>query len=217
MSPPHIARYPIVIIAGRVTHEYATPIQRFAIRPETGRVCTVVPSARVAKLADAPDLGSGVHGRGGSSPPSRTTGIRAAPIGRSALVSGYADPATTSDDTFSALGIMDAPVDRYTSGYRSSSGPRGDTSMNPAVERRERCTPAVAGSATAPRGIGGRTSRPTQPCRSKPSAAPGAPAACGLPGGYLVSQASGRGGLLRPHSADERGRSAGPGRPQATG
>jgi hypothetical protein len=146
MSPPHIARYPIVIIAGRVTHEYATPIQRFAIRPETGRVCTVVPSARVAKLADAPDLGSGVHGRGGSSPPSRTTGIRAAPIGRSALVSGYADPATTSDDTFSALGIMGAPVDRYTSGYRSSSGPRGDTSVNPAVERRERCTPTVAGS-----------------------------------------------------------------------
>lgn len=76
MSPPHIARYLIVIIAGRVTHEYATPIQRFAIRPETGRVCTVVPSARVAKLADAPDLGSGVHGRGGSSPPSRTTGTR---------------------------------------------------------------------------------------------------------------------------------------------
>ncbi len=72
MSPPHIVRYLIVIIAGRVTREYATPLQSFAIGSQTGRVCTVVPSARVAKLADAPDLGSGVHGRGGSSPPSRT-------------------------------------------------------------------------------------------------------------------------------------------------
>src|SRR5689334_13797062 len=73
MSPPHIPLNQIVIIPGRVTDQYATPSRCFAIPVRPGKVWTVVPSARVAKLADAPDLGSGVLGRGGSSPPSRTT------------------------------------------------------------------------------------------------------------------------------------------------
>jgi hypothetical protein len=49
----------------------------------TGRNCgNSGQSARVAELADAPDLGSGAERRGGSSPPSRTThaGLRSARI-----------------------------------------------------------------------------------------------------------------------------------------
>lgn len=73
MRAPHIALYQIVIIPARVTDQYATPSRCFAIPVRPGKVWTVVPLARVAKLAYAPDLGSGVLGRAGSSPASRTT------------------------------------------------------------------------------------------------------------------------------------------------
>ena len=69
---PHIEVYQIVISPGEVTDQYATPAQCFAIPVRPGKVWTVVPLARVAKLAYAPDLGSGVLGRAGSSPASRT-------------------------------------------------------------------------------------------------------------------------------------------------
>ena len=54
----------------------ATRIARTRHRSAGGGLCTAGPEpmhARVAKLADAPDLGSGGATHGGSNPPSRTS------------------------------------------------------------------------------------------------------------------------------------------------
>ncbi len=52
---------------------------QFGQKRETCQTLAIMSSlmrvARVAELADAPDLGSGVLGRGGSSPLSRTTNL----------------------------------------------------------------------------------------------------------------------------------------------
>jgi hypothetical protein len=52
-------------LVGRLTYSLTAPPIKW------GRFCFAQQLARVAELADAPDLGSGAVRRGGSSPPSR--------------------------------------------------------------------------------------------------------------------------------------------------
>ncbi len=56
------------------SHNGIAAVLKTADRKVVGvRVPLPPPNARMAKLADAPDLGSGVERRGGSSPSSGTT------------------------------------------------------------------------------------------------------------------------------------------------
>src|SRR5690349_12255876 len=103
-------------------------MSRTRSRPLQGstRASSVTPSAKVAELVDAPDLGSGGFDRGGSTPPFRNSSGSGGG-GRPSAASAFASALSPYQSV--RLGRLGSPA--ATSGHPALAGPTG-----PVVEPR---------------------------------------------------------------------------------
>src|SRR6185503_6125005 len=165
------------------------------------------PRARVAKLADAPDLGSGGATRGGSNPPSRTrlwlARPRASPrrLGASSPVNAYrGHPRTHPDDDAHRTRIRAVAAHAH----RRGAGRRGG---EPATRRGE-AVPAGRLDARVPQGQGAARPRPPGLRRRDRTRFPRALHPRGRAGGHPRRRTARRGAAERAEPALQAGAAA---------